>query len=99
VCPLARAVRQGLRRRGVPLEAVPCVYSLEPPLRPVGAADCGTGECLCAPEVDGDEAYPDCSSRKARINGALVQVTAVFGFTLAGLIVRDVLGRGEGVRI
>jgi tRNA A37 threonylcarbamoyladenosine dehydratase len=92
LCPLARAVRQELRRRHVPLEAVKCVYSLEPPLAPVGTADCDTGACLCAPPAPGEEAaFPEWCSQKARINGAVVHVTAVFGFMLAGLIVRDVL--------
>lgn len=93
VCPLARAVRQGLRQRNVPLQAVPCVYSLESPLKPVAASSCGTGACLCVPEMpEGVGKFPDWCSGKARINGAVVHVTAVFGFTLAGLIVRDCLG-------
>ncbi len=113
-CPLARAVRQGLRQRGVPLEAVRCVYSVEPPFEPVGSAECGLDSCLCQPEtaaaadrrgVAGPEsgapglagrriegtAFPDWCASKARINGAFVHVTAVFGFTLAGLIIRDCL--------
>jgi tRNA threonylcarbamoyladenosine dehydratase len=91
-CPLARAVRQGLRQRKVPLSAVTCVYSLEPPLAPVTAADCGAGTCLCAPETQGASgAFPDWCASKAQINGALVHVTAVFGLMLAGLVVRDTL--------
>ena len=31
------------------------------------------------------------SFRKARINGTMVQVTAVFGFTLSGLVVQDIV--------
>jgi tRNA threonylcarbamoyladenosine dehydratase len=92
MCPLARAVREGLRKRHVPLREVTCVYSLEPPLAPVGAAECGTGACLCQPAPPGNAAaVPDWCLNKARINGAMVHVTAVFGFTLAGLVVRDIL--------
>ena len=92
VCALARAVRQQLRKRQVPLTAVPCVYSVEPPLAPVESAPCGASACLCAPLPPGAEpAFPDWCASKARINGAVVHVTAVFGFTLAGLIVRDLL--------
>jgi tRNA threonylcarbamoyladenosine dehydratase len=92
-CPLARAVREGLRKRHVPLEAVNCVYSLESPLDPAEAsAECGTGDCLCVPAEAAPAAeFPDWCASKARINGALVHVTAIFGFTLAGLIVRHAL--------
>ncbi len=89
-CPLARAVRQGLRQRGVPLEAVRCVYSLELPVLPQETPSCGPGDCLCVPPLPaGAQALPDWCSLKAQINGALVQVTAVFGFVLASLIIRD----------
>jgi tRNA threonylcarbamoyladenosine dehydratase len=92
MCPLARAVREGLRKRQVPLRAVTCVYSLEPPIEPLGAAECGTDACLCVPARPGEAAaFPDWCSSKARINGAMVHVTAVFGFALAGLVIRDIL--------
>ncbi len=117
-CPLARAVRQELRRRRVPLEAVRCVYSVEPALEPVGATECGLSACLCQPDAAlgsdlragaklevgarssagaGMEKadFPDWCAGKARINGAFVHVTAVFGFTLAGLIIRDCLQAGQ----
>jgi tRNA threonylcarbamoyladenosine dehydratase len=97
VCPLARAVRAALRKRHVPLQAVPCVYSLEPPLQPAAASSCGTNACLCAPTSStSPDKFPDWCASKALINGAVVHVTAVFGFTLAGLIVRDGLGIHEG---
>jgi tRNA threonylcarbamoyladenosine dehydratase len=92
MCPLARAVRQGLRARQVPLEAVTCVYSLESPLPPADSSECGAGACLCLPPPPGNSpAFPDWCSLKARINGAVVHVTAIFGLTLAGLIIRDLL--------
>ena len=91
-CRLARVVRQELRRRKVPLTSVTCVHSLEPALEPVGRAACGTSACLCVPEKPGQEnEFPDWCSTKARINGAVVHVTAIFGLTLAGLIIRDLL--------
>ncbi len=31
------------------------------------------------------------SFRKAQINGTMVQVTAVFGFTLSGLVIQDIV--------
>jgi tRNA threonylcarbamoyladenosine dehydratase len=91
-CHLARAVRAGLRKRQVPLEAVTCVYSLEPPIEPVEDSPCGAGACLCLPVEPASAAeFPDWCASKAQINGALVHVTAIFGFTLAGLVVRHAL--------
>jgi tRNA threonylcarbamoyladenosine dehydratase len=92
MCPLARWVRRGLRKRKVPLQAVTCVYSLEPPLDPAEASHCGATACLCAAgQPAGGEEFPEWCSLKARINGAVVHVTAVFGFTLASLVVRDAM--------
>ncbi len=43
----------------------------------------------------GEEALPDAdehgSFRKAQTNGTMVQVTAVFGFTLSGLVIQDIV--------
>jgi len=94
-CPLARMVRKGLRQRHVPLDAVTCVYSLETPIPPVGASHCGSNACLCAPPSDGEMEFPDWCAQKARINGAVMHMTAMFGLTLAGLIVRDNLSMGK----
>jgi tRNA A37 threonylcarbamoyladenosine dehydratase len=93
VCPLARMVRKRLGRRGMPRDFL-CVYSEELPREPVEATACGTGACDCQPksgEAAGDR--PDWCGRKRRINGTLVHVTAVFGFTLAGLVVQDIIAR------
>ena len=56
----------------------------------------GSFLCVYSDEPPGDaaseeETGPD-GGRK-RVNGALVQVTAVFGFTLAGLVINDLAGR------
>jgi tRNA A37 threonylcarbamoyladenosine dehydratase len=56
-----------------------CVYSDEP------ATDAGGQTERC--EDDG--------GRRKRVNGSLVQVTAVFGFALAGLVVNGIAGRGS----
>jgi tRNA A37 threonylcarbamoyladenosine dehydratase len=37
-----------------------------------------------------------CVPTNKGVNGSLVHVTGVFGFTLAGLVVRDVMGRSGG---
>jgi tRNA A37 threonylcarbamoyladenosine dehydratase len=70
-------------RRRLKIEGIPsdflCVYSDEP------ATDAGGQTERC--EDDG--------GRRKRVNGSLVQVTAVFGFALAGLVVNGIAGRGS----
>jgi tRNA A37 threonylcarbamoyladenosine dehydratase len=96
VCPLARMVRKRLGRRGLPRDFL-CVYSEELPREPSGATSCGSGTCDCQPPADKSAPnQPDWCKRKRQINGTVVHVTAVFGFTLAGLVVQDVLARTAG---
>ena len=42
--------------------------------------------------VNADE---NSSFKKARINGTMVQVTAVFGFTLSGLVIQDIVNNNS----
>jgi tRNA A37 threonylcarbamoyladenosine dehydratase len=89
-CPLARLVRQGLRKRGFSGGFL-CVYSAERiPYRPDAAPVCGKGECFCAKR--GDCAGPDWCASKKVINGNAVTVTATAGMILASLVLRDVCG-------
>lgn len=93
VCPLARMVRKRLGRRGTPRDFL-CVYSDELPRDPLEATACGTGACACRPaHGEGHKGSPDWCRQKKRINGTVVHVTAVFGFTLAGLVIQDIAGR------
>ncbi|MDR1253313.1 MAG: tRNA threonylcarbamoyladenosine dehydratase [Treponema sp.] len=90
-CPLARLVRQGLRRRGF-TGRFTVVYSDEALSRPEGIETvCGTSQCFCA---NRDSEW--CSSKKA-INGSAVTVTAAAGMILASLVIRDVCSRGQGL--
>ena len=102
-CPLARLVRQGLRKRGFTGDFT-AVYSAE---RIPRAGDvevsCGSGRCLCPARNRADPAAPVewCSSKKT-INGSAVTVTATAGMLLAGLVLQDVYRRasaGESSRI
>ena len=84
-CPLARLVRQGLRKRGFTGHFT-VVYSDEVPVRRgEGETVCGTERCFCASR---DTEW--CSSKKV-INGSVVTVTATAGMILAGLVIQDVL--------
>jgi tRNA A37 threonylcarbamoyladenosine dehydratase len=86
-CPLARLVRQGLKKRGFKGHFT-AVYSDE---RMNGAGDvesvCGTAACFCSGK---DTEW--CSSKKV-INGSSVTVTAAAGMVLASLVIRDVVSR------
>ena len=76
-CKLAAALRQQMRKGEKPHKRIECVYSEE------------------LLENRGEEALENAdeqgSFRKARTNGTLVQVTAIFGFTLSGLVIEDIV--------
>jgi tRNA A37 threonylcarbamoyladenosine dehydratase len=74
-CPLARLVRQGLRKRGF-TGRFTVVYSDEPP--------CGRQE-----HIDDDTGCTGQCSSKKKINGSIVTVTAAAGMILASLVIRD----------
>jgi tRNA threonylcarbamoyladenosine dehydratase len=106
VCPLARLVRRGLRKKNISTD-IPCVYSEELPVDPAVETVCGSGDCPCAQDREnysachGEEPVDWCGKKK-RINGALVHITGIFGFMLAGLVINDILAgdqaslQGEG---
>jgi tRNA A37 threonylcarbamoyladenosine dehydratase len=96
-CPLARLVRQGLRKRGF-AGRFTVVYSDERlPLKNGIPAGCGTGQCLCPARDKCDPAAPVewCGSKKV-INGSAVTVTAAAGMILASLVIRDMYDRYAG---
>lgn len=79
-CKLASALRDRMRQGDKPRKPILCVYSEE---RLVNKGMDVLG--------DADEHG---SFRKAQTNGTMVQVTAVFGFTLSGLVIQDILKNG-----
>lgn len=93
-CPLARALRNRFKRRKeFPARKFLCVFSDELLENKGRNSACGTEHCMCpkATEGPGDKALLNhewCSS-KAQINGSLMHITAIFGLTLAGLIIKD----------
>ena len=95
-CPLARALRQRFKKRKeFPAKKFKCVYSDE--LLPNRGANesCGTERCMCPKTVQGpgDQELLNhewCSS-KAQINGSLMHITAIFGLTIAGLVIEDII--------
>ena len=101
VCALARHVRQELRKHSVPDDFL-CVYSDEPAIEPQTDSHCGTSCCSCHhdrqrfAEETGTEPIDWCS-RKKRINGAVVHITGIFGFMLAGLVLNHIAGKSWGL--
>ena len=102
MCPLARMVRKRLGKKCVTKDFL-CVYSEEIPRDPTMESFCGTGQCACThspkPVTDDkpleENDNPDWCARKTQVNGTAAHVTAVFGFTLAGLVIQDVVKKAS----
>ncbi len=80
-CPLGAALRKKLRKeKTLPAKPFLCVYDDE-----------------VLPNL-GDSSLADNegNSAKAVINGTLAHITGIFGFTLAGLVIQDMLDRPRG---
>ena len=99
-CPLARALRGKFRKMKVrPARKFKCVYS-EELLSNIGHnSTCGTEHCMCpkAQAGPGDPALVNhewCSS-KAQINGTVAHITAIFGFTIAGMVMQDLYSKAQ----
>lgn len=93
-CPLASIVRKKIKKGDLPAKKFLCVYSDEV-LDNYGAdGSCGTEKCLCPKNADapGDPELADHEwcSLKARINGTTAHIVAIFGFTLAGLVIKAI---------
>ena len=94
--PLARALRKKFKSQGqYPKRKFQCVYSDELLTNLGHNATCGTEQCMCpkAKMGPGDPSLLNhewCSS-KAQINGTMAHITAIFGFTLAGLVLQDIM--------
>ncbi|HOZ45230.1 MAG TPA: tRNA threonylcarbamoyladenosine dehydratase [Candidatus Hydrogenedentes bacterium] len=78
VCPLARRVRQALKRLGIS-DGVRCVYSIERPAEPWSRG---------APS----ESAEDSAGIRAPL-GVLSYVPGIIGLTAAGVVINDILGR------
>lgn len=98
-CPLGSALRKKLRRQHIALgKKVQCVYSEELLSNRGQNRTCGTSACMCpkAKTGPGDPGLVNhewCSS-KAQINGTMAHITAIFGFTIAGLVLNDIYTHG-----
>lgn len=77
-CPLGAALRRKFKKSGLfPRHKFKCVYS---------------DELLTNQGEDGDRSGA-MSYNKVSINGAICHITAIFGFTLASLVINDIVKR------
>lgn len=94
-CPLGAALRRRMKKAKIrPSHKFLCVYSEELLENRGHNETCGTSACMCpkAKQGPGDPSLVNhewCSS-KAQINGTMAHITAIFGFTLAGLVLDDI---------
>ena len=89
VCPLARVMRRELKARGI--RKLKVVYSKEPAMTPIesGENTC-SGHCVCPPGT-----ARTCTKRR-QIPGSMAFVPSVAGLIIAGEIVKDLTGIGNG---
>ena len=76
-CPLAAALRRKFKKGIAPAKKFLCVFSDEI-LENKGS------------QLDETKTFVLEDSRKSHINGTLAHITAIFGFTLAGLVMLDI---------
>lgn len=95
-CPLAAVLRRRMRKqKRFPQRKFQCVWSPEVlPNLGEQVRSCGTAVCMCPKAQNGDGRtdllnHEWCTS-KAQINGSLAHITAIYGFTLAGLLMQDI---------
>ena len=93
-CPLAFMIRKKIRKGDLPAKDFFCVYSDEVLDNKGADASCGTEKCMC-PVSDNGNGNPELAnhewcSLKASINGTTAHITAIYGFTIAGLVIKSV---------
>lgn len=90
-CPLAAALRRKFKKYGKPSKKIMCVYSDEL-LANKGEDEFEENESVLypTPQEATDNVDIKLRSTKVKINGTVSHITAIFGFTLAGLVIQDV---------
>jgi tRNA A37 threonylcarbamoyladenosine dehydratase len=87
ICRLARIIRKELRRRGI-AGGIRVVYSTEE-FRPLGDANAACAEnCVCP---NREEQLWHCTDRRV-ILGSSSYIPPLFGLTMAGEVIRSLLG-------
>lgn len=93
-CPLGAMLRRKIRKGEKLQKKFLCVYSDEVLENKGIVESCGTDKCLCPKSKNGpgdpDLVNHEWCSLKARINGTTSHIPAIFGFTLAGLVIQAI---------
>ncbi len=97
-CPLASKIRKMIKKGELPAKKFICIFSDEVLENRGSGSSCGTDKCLCPKNTnalgDPDLADHEWCSQKAVINGTIAHITAIYGFTLAGLVIQDIYNKG-----
>lgn len=76
------------KQKTFPKRKFMCVYSEEQPLKNQGIAHtCGLEQCICQHE---EHSWND---SKAQINGSLCHITAIFGMSIAGMVINTIIAK------
>lgn len=95
-CPLGKMLRKRFRRhKTFPRKKFKCVYSDEV-RENLGAESKDLTEQYPGQKVEPGAGKPELSDHdwnlaKAQINGSMMHITAIFGLTLAGLVIEDII--------
>ena len=93
-CPLGAALRSRLKKMGGTSKKFMCVYSDELLKNKGENAACGTEKCLCPKALEGpgdpDLVNHEWCSLKAQVNGTTSYMPAMFGMTIAGLVIQSI---------
>lgn len=88
--PLARALRNRFKRnKQFPARKFLCVYSEQPPLPNLGnpVAEDVANSVLVDVQGKPELAHHDWTDKKAQVNGSLCHITAIFGMSIAGIVI------------
>lgn len=93
-CPLGSALRSRIKKAGGVSKKFMCVFSDELLQNKGENEACGTDKCMC-PKTNHGPGDPDLinhewCSLKAKINGTTSYMPAMFGMTIAGLVVQSI---------
>ena len=94
-CPLAAALRKTIRHRKILIpKKFLCVSSDELLVNKGENASCGTEKCMCPKTLEGpgdpDLVNHEWCSLKAQVNGTTSYMPAMFGMTIAGLVIQAI---------
>lgn len=99
-CPLGAALRRKFKKQHLfPKKKFKCVYG-EELLKNKGVDNSAEIDANLSSKEKGGPGAPDLvnhdwNATKAQINGSLVHITAIFGFTIAGLVLQDIQAKAE----